>query len=475
MSTPSLKLVEPSLNKKNPWTDDALEREVIAGALTNLFDKETKPLVISLHGDWGTGKTFLLKRWHQQLENNGQKAIYFNAWEDDFLGDPLIAIFGQLKRALQGPNWTEIRNSVQEAFMPILTKTAFIAVKKATLGFIELDKKSLSSTAESTFDEYQELHKAKEELKKRLTKMAEKITEDTGQPLVFIIDELDRCRPTFSIELLERVKHLFDIPNIVFVFGIDRNQLKSSIRAVYGDIDADGYLRRFFDMDFTLPPAKPDKFCQCLVDRHGLGEYFEKQNHKSEFTRFSDLFPKLCKLVGLSLREIEHCIRILMLACKNSPDNNSIFPRLLCVFLVLRIKRPSLYHSWMQGKSPAAKTIDYFDKLLQLNQHDSNDPRVLTYYVDETEILLYQACMSPRNMPDEEPTIQQLNLLMNGKEPVHPELLAQKTVNSDKRHLEKLKDACSRVCGVVRPIEASRGHVKELGKKIELAEMMLSD
>ena len=52
---------------------------------------------------------------------------------------------------------------------------------------------------------------------------------DTGQPLVFIIDELDRCRPTFAIELLERVKHIFDVPNIVFVFGINRSELVKAL------------------------------------------------------------------------------------------------------------------------------------------------------------------------------------------------------------------------------------------------------
>ena len=70
---------------------------------------------------------------------------------------------------------------------------------------------------------------------------------------MFIIDELDRCRPTFAIELLERVKHIFDVPNIVFVFGINRAELVKSLESIYGEIDAGTYLRRFFDMEFVLP------------------------------------------------------------------------------------------------------------------------------------------------------------------------------------------------------------------------------
>ena len=82
--------------------------------------------------------------------------------------------------------------------------------------------------------------------------------EETKQPLVFIIDELDRCRPTFSIELLERVKHIFDIPGIVFVFGINRDELCHSIKSVYGEIESGIYLRRFFDVSLSLPDASTD-------------------------------------------------------------------------------------------------------------------------------------------------------------------------------------------------------------------------
>ena len=74
------------------------------------------------------------------------------------------------------------------------------------------------------------------------------------RPLVFFIDELDRCRPSFAIELLERVKHLFDVKNIVFVLSIDKKQLEAITAAVYGErIDALEYLRRFIDLDFYLP------------------------------------------------------------------------------------------------------------------------------------------------------------------------------------------------------------------------------
>ena len=80
MTTPSLKPLELRIQPSDPWIDDALQRLPFADALTNVIEAETNPLVVSLDGTWGTGKTFLLKRWQAQLKLDRRQAIYFNAW-----------------------------------------------------------------------------------------------------------------------------------------------------------------------------------------------------------------------------------------------------------------------------------------------------------------------------------------------------------------------------------------------------------
>ena len=125
--------------------------------------------------------------------------------------------------------------------------------------------------------------------------MAAPVYEDSGHPLVFVIDELDRCRPTFAIELLERVKHVFDVPNLVFVFGINRRELCSARQSVDGHIDATVYLRRFFDMEFGLSEADPERFCKHLLERFELRKFFtlldssaSTNTHHEEFQMLSD-------------------------------------------------------------------------------------------------------------------------------------------------------------------------------------------
>ena len=161
-------------------------------------------------------------------------------------------------------------------------------------------------------------------MKERLGELAGSVHAKTGHPLVFIIDELDRCRPTFAIELLERVKHIFDVPNMVFVFGINRDELCSSLQSVYGEIDADVYLRRFFDMEFTLAAVGSDDFCRHLMDRFGLRECFAAlslSHHayppSSNYQNLHDVFVELCDRFSLSLRDIDYGVRLIALLAKN--------------------------------------------------------------------------------------------------------------------------------------------------------------
>ena len=118
------------------------------------------------------------------------------------------------------------------------------------------------------------LRATKDELKKGLEKLSEAVFKRLQHPLVFIIDELDRCRPTFAIELLERVKHIFDVPYLVFVFGINRDELCKSLSSIYGEINTDVYLRRFFDFGFQLQEVESQAFVEHLIDKFQLGEAF---------------------------------------------------------------------------------------------------------------------------------------------------------------------------------------------------------
>lgn len=90
---------------------------------------------------------------------------------------------------------------------------------------------------------------------------------DVKAPLFILVDELDRCRPTYAISLLERTKHLFEADGVAFIFATDSGQLQHTVRGVYGgDFDGKKYLSRFFDRRYVF---REPKVAQLVASRLG--------------------------------------------------------------------------------------------------------------------------------------------------------------------------------------------------------------
>ena len=437
---PRLKLPEPDVSAEQPWTDDVLDRAQLAARLTNLIRNQSAPFVISIHGYWGTGKTFMLRRWQKDLEIQGFQAIYFNAWEDDFCDDPLLAIVGQLSEYFREGNLKTVAHKAVEIAIPLLRKNLFGVLNKTTGLSFDIEQKEYSGI--NLLQEYLDQRASKDELKKHLQDLAGRVVEETGHPLVFIIDELDRCRPTFAIELLERVKHIFDIPNIVFVFGINRDELCKSLSSIYGDIDVDVYLRRFFDMEFTLPEVDSEKFGRHLMQRFGLGEFFGELSknasnkvHSEDFGVLVNYFPALWGRLGLSLRDIDYCVRLIALVGTNLELRNFMHPWLLGLLISLKLKNLALYRQFIQGQCLASQVMDYLDTILPTQGPDDR----LVGTLDEIEVELYLAeAVSSHTTSREATPRTQLELIQQGKEPSHPEYLSKRTGSSDAQRAGRL-------------------------------------
>ena len=386
-----LSRTEKSVDEGDPWVDDQLERKVVADKLTRVIGGEPGPLTISVHGPWGTGKTFLLKRWRQQLGNDGFECIYFNAWSDDFHGEPLVAMIGQLAESLAGEEYEEIIALIKKSVIPLIGYAADLSIGVPISDGI---KKLHDAVTDKKMDDYYKQAATKRALREKLEDMAREVKTATGKPLVFIIDELDRCRPTFAVELLERVKHIFDIPNIIFVFGVNRAELCKAVKSVYGDIDSDTYLRRFFDLSFVLPAFNADKFCDYLAQEYNLHKFFAEASeigdstHRFAYKHLIQGLTAFVKFMDLSLRDIDNCIKATVLAGKNLKANNRSFIIVVVSLIVLRLKNQSLYEKFLQGKCFANEVMNYLDE--QVPEHfwmDDNIQRVLEY----TEYHLLQA------------------------------------------------------------------------------------
>lgn len=296
------------------WEDDRLNHRRYVPIFARMVAGQQGPLTIALNSRWGTGKTFFLRRLEKYYAQEGGKAIYFNAWEDDCVDDPLVSLICQLNQVLGKDVNASIGKSIRAALLPLLKHGGLSILKSFLKNKVGLDVDSLS--ADELVSRSEELAKAyaddlasREHLKSALEQLGAAVAEETKKPLLVIVDELDRCRPTYAIELLERIKHLFSIPGVVFVLGIDKEQLGRSISAVYGEIDVEGYLHRLVDVETHLPRAPKDQFVsQLLADLH-LAEFLEDSGSDASVDSFEQVFTLLANSQDLTLREIEQAAR----------------------------------------------------------------------------------------------------------------------------------------------------------------------
>ena len=423
---PSLKLPEARINAELPWSDDLLDRMQTAEMLTGLVRNQTESFVVGMHGHWGTGKTFLLKRWQADLANQEFEAIYFNAWEDDFCDDPLVAILGQLSEHFKEDDLKSVAEKVKDAALSLVWQNLRGVLAKHTGLTLVLPQDE--NIPQDPLESYISQRATKERLKGRLAELSAKVREKSGQPLVFIIDELDRCRPTFAIELLERVKHVFDVPNLVFVFGINRTELCASLQSVYGAIEADTYLRRFFDMELTLREVVPEKFARHLLQRFGLSEYFrvlsskvKNRLHRDEFDVLTEMLPLLWGHLGLSLRDIDYCVRCLALAARNLQPRRYMFPWLLGLLITLKLKNRSLYTRFTEGNCLASEVMNYIWELIPPQKMDRRLERVL----NTVEGFLYKAEVSYEDLGKPN-ALSQLMLLQSGEKMTNPDYVSNR-------------------------------------------------
>lgn len=247
-------------------TGDLIPLRAFEKNFTALLKAVETPAVIWLNGPWGSGKSTFIERLPDLLGDDLPCRL-INLWESDFSSDPLIAIIWQLFDG-ETSSWDSETN---QKFKNLTMRLVSSAGKKAIQQVTGLDTNGLIDALNTEADRFVALHdqerKSIKELKKELRKLIP--PNNGGRRLMIVIDELDRCRPTYAIETLERIKHLFDIEGLVFVISTDKRQLQASVRAVYGEhTDAQEYLRRFFDLEIQFPKISSRELFEKLLSRN---------------------------------------------------------------------------------------------------------------------------------------------------------------------------------------------------------------
>jgi KAP family P-loop domain len=310
---------EIKIPKKKPFEFDLLDRKPHIETLTNFVKDIANPTVIAINGRWGNGKTTFVKMWQQYLEDEDIESIYFNAWENDLYDDAFSAIFGEISSHL-GFDLSGNDNDIGEKVDHIIKRGIIGSVKFFSAGTINIDDE-VKAYKQEFIGEYTEFKKNMVKFKSALLEKTKE--QGRGKNIIFFIDELDRCRPPFAIEILEKIKHIFNIDNIVFVLSINMDQLQHSVQAIYGSgIDAKGYLSRFIDLQVDLPWVQTQDIINSIIEK---GNWLS-ESLCSELIRHARGFDlEIFSLLDCSVRDME---KILLLATTvfSKPRNISDSP-----------------------------------------------------------------------------------------------------------------------------------------------------
>ena len=321
----------------NIYLNDKFDREPEVLNIVELITKLSDPCTIAIDSPWGTGKTTFLKFLEAELQKKEIKVSYFNAWENDFDREPFLLILNHIiKQFSQEKDIKEIKKIAIKVLKSIAvngSKAIVDLVAPIGIGnrLIEISEEAVSALAGEVFDNF-----TKEEKEVKLLQDKLSLLIENDNKMVILIDELDRCKPSFCIELLERIKHIFDTPNIIFVLGTDLEQLGKAISGVYGEsYNGQKYLERFFDFEINLNTPDYNKFWQSLSENYSGKDNIRTLENRADIEAYGIWFTQHLQL---SARDVTRLYTKFYLASLSEYAGNNL-PLILLLSVVKSYSR----------------------------------------------------------------------------------------------------------------------------------------
>ena len=271
----------------NPFENDVLGREDEVKTFCSILTGIETPAVLAVDAPWGTGKTAFMRMcaaWIRSSDFPSEDAVIaeFNAWKQSHTGSPIKDIVAAITNQIP---------EVDDAQQRIATILRREAAKVASGGLVT--------------DEVFEIGEGPNAHVDRFRRNLRGFAEARGSRLIVFVDELDRCRPDYAMEVLECLRHLFDTRGVMVVLTVNQQALKQAVRSLHGlecKDEAERYLKRFVDQTIWLPIAdKPTtkEFVQSLWNETGLGDRFQERKYTSL------IFEMLLEVPNMSLRDLE--------------------------------------------------------------------------------------------------------------------------------------------------------------------------
>lgn len=378
-------------NLLKTYREDTIGRNIDLFRFVSILNSVEEGFSIALDGNWGSGKTFFVKQAKMILDSHnsfvqsecdedkeeivdiykrylGQNAfelqpqvcVYYDAWENDNDNDPVMSLVYSILKSVNSDFSFQNNDFIKKAasIMEVFTGKSWCQLIDDLRGSSVLD-----SLKEQKSIEFQ------------VSEFLDTLLPEKGNRLVIFVDELDRCKPSYAVRLLERIKHYFNHDNITFVFSVNTNELQHTIKRYYGnDFDGSRYMDRFFDLRVALPPPNLQKF-------------FDSISFDNTRYIFDVVCSTVIKLYHFELREISRFIQLTKIAAYTPThsrshaafsDENAV-QFCLCyvvpIMIGLKIQNTQRYSNFIDGKDSSpllevSKEVNFtiFNLLLGRNE-----------------------------------------------------------------------------------------------------------
>ena len=319
--------------------EDRISRNTVLINFMKMIIANKQTEIIAINGGWGTGKTFFIKHLellinfinncdenghykNEYLKTNKLKCLeeltreqkeklnifidkknireifnfeqtnclYFNAWEYDDNENPILSIIYKMINDFPYLSANFSKDKVEKF------KVALDAVSTW------LTKGNLKISEITGCDNLVKDIITSEELKGKISSIFDMLMCENCNRLILVIDELDRCKPTFALKLLENLKHYINDERVTIILATNIYQLSNTIKNVYGSrFDVDEYLDKIIDITFSLKQIDKHEYIKTL----GIGSLNGSSNW------FSDTIVSYINYRNVEMRSINRFVKMM--------------------------------------------------------------------------------------------------------------------------------------------------------------------
>ncbi|MBM4946254.1 hypothetical protein HYO28_22655 [Vibrio parahaemolyticus] len=357
---------------------DLFHRKQFGDRLYNLINNSDENLVLALDAQWGEGKSTFIKMWSSENRYKQEpplETIYFDAFENDYQKEPFLALASEIYELLEDKAESkkkEFKEKAAQVFKTFSRGVIKTGIRLGTAGVIDgtmldqaekdistLVSEQVDSIISSKFESSKADKLALKNFREFLSDIA--LNHTPGKRIVFVIDELDRCRPDFALDLLENIKHLFSVSGITFLLVMNRKQLEESVKCRYGEgIDSVTYLQKFINVWLSLPRSSGKyqqddgtKYLRTSLDLMSEGRRIHNETS-------AQMLKSLVKHIKPSFRDIERILTYFAII-ENSRNEamNEFYQDIMATVCFMKVVNPRMLDAIIGKRASGLELLEF--------------------------------------------------------------------------------------------------------------------